>query len=114
MTTTICTFSLTDVPTISVQGFTYDQSEVTRIVICVPDDNPQSYTYYKWQHKSMYGVLIRELDGGQNGVLIVPSIPVEDIYQDSGEYACTVGNDIVGRDDSTKQTGSGYIIINCR
>jgi hypothetical protein len=112
LTTIFCTFSLTDAPTISVQGFTYDQSEVTRIVICVPDGNPQSYTYYKWQHKSKYGVLIRELDGGQNGVLIVPSIPVEDRYQDSGEYVCTVGNDIIGRDGSTKQTGSGYIIIN--
>jgi hypothetical protein len=52
------------------------------------------------------------LDRGQNGVLIVPSIPVEDRYQDSGEYVCTVGNDIIGRDGSTKQTGSGYIIIN--
>ena len=79
---------------------------------CVPVGNPNTYTYYKWQHKSKYGVLIRELDGGQNGVLILPSIPVEDRYQDSGEYVCAAGNGIVGRDGRVKQTGSGYVIIN--
>ena len=41
-----------------------------------------------------------------------PSIPVEDRYQDSGEYVCTAGNGIVGRDGKVKQTGSGYAIIN--
>jgi hypothetical protein len=65
---------------------------------------PQLYTYYKWQHKSQYGVLIRELDGGTNGALTLPSIPVEDMYQDSGEYVCTAGNDIVGRDGSDLHT----------
>jgi hypothetical protein len=57
----------------------------------------------------MYGVLIRELDGGRNGVLTLPNIPVEDIYQDSGEYVCTADNDIVGRDGNVKQTGSGNV-----
>jgi hypothetical protein len=52
------------------------------------------------------------LDGGQNAVLTLPSIPVEDRYQDSGEYVCTAGNDIVGRDGKVEQTGSGYVIIN--
>jgi hypothetical protein len=51
------------------------------------------------------------LDGGQNGVLTLPSIPVEDRYQDSGEYVCTAGNGIVGRDGNVKQAGSGYAII---
>jgi len=104
LTTTFCTFSFTDAPTVSVHGFTYDQSEATRTVTCIPDGNPQSYTYYKWQHKSKYGVMIRELDGGTNGVLTLPSIPVEDRYQDSGEYVCTAGNGIVGRDGKVKQT----------
>ena len=77
---------------------------------CVPDGNPQLYTYYKWQHKS--GVLIRELDGGQNGVLTLPSIPVEDRYQDSGEYVCSAGNDIVGSSGNVEQKGSGDVTIN--
>ena len=79
---------------------------------CVPDGNPQSYTYNKWQHKSKYGALIRELDGGHNGVLTLPSIPVEDRYQDSGEYVCTAGNGIVGSNGNVEQTGPGYVIIN--
>jgi hypothetical protein len=55
--------------------------------------------------------LIRKLDGGQNGVLTLPSIPVEDRYQDSGEYVCTAGNDIAGSDGSVKQTGSNQYSI---
>ena len=108
------TLNVTYAPTVSVHGFTYDQSEATRIVNCVPVGNPNTYTYYKWQHKSKYGVQIREMDGGTNGVLTLSSNPdpVEDRYQDSGEYVCTAGNGIVGRDGKVKQTGSDYVIIN--
>ena len=112
LTTLFCVFSFTDAPTVSVHGITYDQKEATRTVICVPVGNPNRYDYYKWQHKSKYGVLIRELDGGHNGVLTLPSIPVEDRYQDSGEYICTAGNGIVGRNGKIKQTGSGDVKIN--
>jgi hypothetical protein len=90
----------------------YDRNEATRTVTCVPVGNPSTYTFYRWQHKSKYGVLIRDLDGEQNGVLTLPNIPGEDIYQDNGEYVCTAGNGIVGRDGRVKQTGSGYVIIN--
>jgi hypothetical protein len=109
---TFCFLSFTDAPTVTVSDTTYDQNKAIRTVTCVPDGNPQLYTYYKWQHKSKYGVLIREVDGGTNGVLTLPSIPVEDRYQDSGAYVCTAGNDIVGKDGNVKQTGSGYVIIN--
>ena len=112
LTTTCCTFSFTDAPSISVIGVTFDQNEATRTLTCVPDGNPQTYTYYQWGHKSKYSVLIRELDGGLNGVLTLPTMPVEDGYQDSGEYVCTAGNDIVGRDGWIEQTGSDYVKIN--
>ena len=104
--------SLTDAPTVSVHGLTYDQNDATRTLTCVPNGNPQSYAYYKWQHKSKYGVLIRELVGWTNGLLTLPNITVEDRYQDSGEYTCTAGNGIVGKDGNVKQTGSGYVTIN--
>ena len=112
LTTTRCRFSFTDAPSISVIGVTFDQNEATRTLTCVPDGNPQTYTYYQWRHKSTYGVLIRELDGGLNGVLTLPTMPVEDRYQDSGEYVCTAGNDIVGRDGRIEQRGSDYVQIN--
>jgi len=89
-----------------------DEATRTRTLTCVPDGNPRSYTYYRWQHISKYGELIRELDGGQNGVLTLPNITVEDRYQDSGEYVCTAGNGIVGRDGNVKQIGSGHATIN--
>ena len=99
-------------PTVSVSDATFEKNEPTRTVTCVPVGNPQSYTFYKWQHRSKYGVLIRELDRGQHSVLTLPSIPVENRYQDSGEYVCTADNGIVGRDGRIKQTGFGYVIIN--
>ena len=79
---------------------------------CFPDGNPQSYTFYKWQHKSKYGVLIREFNGKTNGVLTLPNTTEVDRYQDGGEYVCTAGNGIVGRDGKVNQTGSGDVIIN--
>jgi hypothetical protein len=83
-------------------------------MVCVLVGNPSTYTYYKWQHRSKYGVLIRELNGGTNGVLTLSSNPdpAEYRYQDSGEYVCTAENGIVGRDGRKKQTGSGNVIIN--
>ena len=108
----ICFLSFTDAPTVTVYDATFKQNEAIRTLTCVPDGNPQSYSFYKWQHKSKYGVLIRELDGEANGVLTLPNMPVKDRYQDSGEYVCTAGNGIEGRDGKIKQTGSGYITIN--
>jgi hypothetical protein len=81
LTSTFCLFSFTDAPTVTVNGVTYDQNETIRTVTCVPVGNPSTHTYYEWQHKSKYGVLIRELNGGQNGVLTLPSITLEDKYQ---------------------------------
>ena len=110
----MCILSFKDAPTVTVNDTTYDQNEAIRTVTCVHGGNPQLFTYYKWQHKSKYGVLIRELDGGTNGVLTLSSNPdpVEDRYQDSDEYVCTAGNGIVGRDGKVKQTGTGYVTIN--
>jgi len=112
LATTFFAFSFKDALSISVSDVTYEENEANRTVTCLLVGNPSTYTYYKWQHRSKYGLLIRELDGGQNGVLTLPSIPVEDRYQDSGEYVCTAGNGIVGRDGNVKQTGSGYVTIN--
>ena len=111
---TFCFLSLTDAPTVTVSNATFQQNEANRTVACVLGGNPSAYTYYKWQHRSKYGVLIHELDGGTNGVLTLSSNPdpVEDRYQDSGEYVCTAGNGIVGWDGKRKQTGTGYVIIN--
>ena len=111
-TTLFCVFPFTDASNVSVSDATFEENEATRRVTCFPVGNPSTYTFYKWQHKSKYGVLIRELDGKTNGVLTLPSIPEEDRYQDSGEYVCTAGNGIAGSDGHVKQTGSGYVTIN--
>lgn len=76
---------------------------------CNPSGNPETYTYHRWQHKSKYGETIRELDG--NKTLKLPDVPVRLIYQDGGEYVCTVSNGIRDNDDKLEQTGSGYITV---
>ena len=111
---TSITLNVTYAPTVTVTDTTYDQNKAIRTVACIPDGNPKSYTYDKWQHKSKYGVLIRELDGGTNGVLTLPNITVDNRYQDSGEYVCSAGNGIVGSNGNVEQTGSGDVIINAR
>jgi hypothetical protein len=59
-------------------------------------------------------VLIRELAGGNNGVLTLPDITVDNRYQNSGEYICTADNGIEGKDGNVKQTGFGYVNITGR
>ena len=54
---TIFLFSVA--PRIAVSDVTNEQNEATRTITCLPVGNPSIYTYYKWQHKSKYGVLIR-------------------------------------------------------
>ena len=107
----MCASTFSVAPSISVSDVTYEENEATRTVVCLPVGNPSIYTYNRWQHKSTHGVLIRELDGGQDGVLLLPFIPVDGRYQDSGEYICKAGNGIVGRDGKVKQTGSGYVTM---
>lgn len=89
---------------------TYTQTDVIRTVTCYQSGNPDSYTYHKWQHKSKYGVLIREFDG--NKTLQLPDVPVLSRYQDSGEYVCTASNGIKDKDNKLEKTGSGYLTMN--
>lgn len=64
---------------------------------CVPDGNPQIYTFMKWQHHSLDNVLIRELQGSDTTTTSTISIPLNNEYlqyQDAGYYTCSVSNGI--------------------
>ena len=98
---------MTGAPVIAVANKTLALSETERVVECVLDGNPSNYTFDKWQHLSKYGELIRELNG--NNTLILPHIPEDQRYQDTGEYKCTATNGIIGTNGNVKQTGSGYL-----
>ncbi|XP_052063746.1 neural cell adhesion molecule 1-like isoform X2 [Mytilus californianus] len=99
-------------PDITVNSPPYTQNDAIRTVTCHPSGNPDSYTYHKWQHKSRYGDLIRELDG--NKTLKIPNVPVLLRYQDSGKYVCTASNGIRDNDNMFEQIGSGYVIVNAQ
>ncbi|OPL32759.1 low titin quality protein, partial [Mytilus galloprovincialis] len=103
-------YFVTDAPDIIVNSYTYRQHDADRTVTCKPSGNPDIYTYYKWQHKSRYGELIREFVG--NKTLKLPDVPVSSRYQDSGEYVCIASNGIKDKYNKFEQTGSGYLTVN--
>lgn len=99
----------TDAPDITVTSPTYTQNDVNRTVTCNPSGNPDSYTYHKWQHKSKYGVIIREFGG--NKTLLLPDVTVWLRYQDTGEYACSASNGIKDKYNRYEQTGFGLVTV---
>jgi hypothetical protein len=45
---------------------------------------PTSYTYSRWEHKSMFGEHIRYLDGFDNGTLLIQNKSTLKSYQNNG------------------------------
>ncbi|VDH91385.1 Hypothetical predicted protein, partial [Mytilus galloprovincialis] len=97
-------------PDITVNSPTYTQNDDIRTVTCNPSGNPDSYIYHKWQHKSKYGDIIRELGG--NKTLNLPDVSVRLKYQDSGEYVCIASNGIKNKLNKLEQTGYGFVTVN--
>ena len=58
----LCVFPFTDAPTVSVTDNTFEENNAIRIVACVPVGNPNTYTYYKWQHKKIMNDVCLQLD----------------------------------------------------
>ncbi|CAC5359018.1 unnamed protein product [Mytilus coruscus] len=96
-------------PDVSVSNVTYEMKDPTRTINCTADGYPDTYTFYKWQHRSVYGRIIRELDG--ESILTLPVVPTTLRYQDNGEYVCTVSNGIQGTDGAEKRQGAAKITV---
>ncbi|XP_071126627.1 uncharacterized protein [Mytilus edulis] len=81
-----------------------------RILTCEPDGIPQNYRYYRWQHLSEYGQLIRLLPNN-------PTIQIEqnsaniDNFKLSGIYVCRAENGVADIHGSTIQTGEASVIL---
>ncbi|XP_052063727.1 uncharacterized protein LOC127703253 isoform X2 [Mytilus californianus] len=95
-------------PDVSVSNVTYEMKDSTRTINCTAEGYPDTYTFYKWQHKTVYGRFIRELDGEK--ILTLPVVPAKIRYQDNGEYVCTVSNGVQGADGAEKRKGAAQII----
>lgn len=96
-------------PDVSVFNVTYDMKDPTRTINCTVDGYPDTYTFYKWQHRSLHGRIIRELDG--DTILTLPAVPTLLRYQDNGEYVCIVSNGIQGTDGTEKRKGAAKITV---
>lgn len=91
---------------------TFLQTDKERNLQCHAQGNPSVYTFFKCYHKSFYDVAIRELNIGQNGILSLPAVFSEYVYQDSDIYMCSVGNGIIGKNGQEKQLGYGSVKMN--
>ncbi|XP_071175227.1 irregular chiasm C-roughest protein-like isoform X2 [Mytilus edulis] len=96
-------------PDVSVSNVTYEMTDPTRTINCTAYGYPDTYTYYKWQHMSLYGIIIRELEG--DTILTLPLVPTTLRYQDNGEYVCTVSNGIKGTNGVEKRKGAAQITV---
>ncbi|CAG2192472.1 unnamed protein product [Mytilus edulis] len=96
-------------PNVLVSNVTYEMTDPKRTINCTADGYPDTYTFYKWQHRSLHEHIIRELDG--DTILTLPVVPITLRYQDNGEYVCTVSNDIQGTDGVEKRQGAAQITV---
>lgn len=78
--------------------------------MCVPNGNPASYIFSKWEHKSEFGERIRYLNGYLNGSLVLPYRQSHS-YQDTGIYKCTVSNGIPDTHGQFNQSQDGFLAI---
>ena len=73
---------------------------------CLPTDgNPKTYTFYQWEHKSLYGKYIRYLHGLSNGTLVLGDYSIED----NGIYVCKVSNGVRGEHENLLQTATAVL-----
>jgi hypothetical protein len=76
---------------------------------CLARGIPASYTFSRWEHKSMFGEHIRYLDGFDNGTLLIQNKSNLERYQDNGLYVCHVSNGILNSNGSVVQMGE-YVL----
>lgn len=92
-------FVLTDPPTIRIII-----NMTNRILRCEPDGIPRNYRYYRWQHFSAYGQLIRLLLNNQTIQMDQNSANIDN-FKLSGIYVCSATNGVADIHGSTVQTG---------
>ncbi|XP_052063074.1 nephrin-like [Mytilus californianus] len=107
---TSLTLNVNYAPVVIVQNKTFSQTQSIRQIQSSLDSNPLVNTCI-WHHRSKYGEHIRTLSEN-NQILTLPHASENKRYQDTGEYACTTENGIMGINGQFKQTGSGYIFSN--
>ena len=76
---------------------------------CIARGVPESYTYSRWEHKSMFGEHIRYLDGFGNGTLSLQNKSKLKRYQDNGLYVCHVSNGVLNSNGMVVQMGE-YVL----
>jgi hypothetical protein len=76
---------------------------------CLARGVPTSYTYSRWEHKSMFGEHIRYLDGFDNGTLLIQIKSKLKSYQVNGVYVCYVSNGVLNSNGSVVQIGE-YVL----
>lgn len=61
---------------------------------CIPDGNPDNYTFYKWEHRSDFNEHVRWFYGTAESQLMINKSQDRKANEDDGFYVCTVSNGV--------------------
>lgn len=80
-----------------------------RILRCEANGVPRNYRYFRWQHLSEYGQLIRLLPNYQTIRMDQNSANID--FKLSGIYVCSAENGVADTHGSTVQTGEVPVLL---
>ncbi|VDI58039.1 Hypothetical predicted protein [Mytilus galloprovincialis] len=84
---------------------TYAVLEESTILSCIPDGNPDKYTFYDWEHRSDFNEHIRWFNGIRENQLIINKSQHRKSNEDDGVYVCTVSNGVSNKKGNFRQEG---------
>jgi len=91
---------ISDPPDLTITYNNGSYNQTSHKLTCNAHGNPDQYTFYIWQHKTLSGQLIRTLTGlsiNNTSVLTLRDLGLDLNYQNSGYYVCRASNGIPNR-----------------
>ncbi|CAC5372548.1 unnamed protein product [Mytilus coruscus] len=79
-----------------------------KVLQCLPNGEPQHYTFYPWLHKSEFGEIIRYLKNTETINLQVNEATLH-LYQYNGIYVCRVENGVSYINGTVIQSGQVFV-----
>ncbi|CAC5379149.1 unnamed protein product [Mytilus coruscus] len=81
-----------------------------RYVTCKGDGLPNTLTFFRVAHKSLFNEHIRYIEVSSDGIATLPPMEASDRYQDTGLYVCNASNDVPDREGNKFQQGKAFLV----
>lgn len=99
-----------DAPDVNVLYMNLTEDDSKRAIQCLPKGEPHVYTYFQWQHLSVFHEHIRYLKARDDGIMYLPYVNISNRYQDTGFYICNVSNGVPDYHGNIFQQGREFIV----